>query len=119
MSDQRRPEEGGTWLDLGPLEAIEPGRARTVDRGGRSWCVVRTPDGASVRVVDDVCPHAGAPLSGGHVEEGCLVCPLHGWMFRLGDGRCPDNEAIAVPVHPSRIDASGRVEVRITADAAE
>src|SRR3954449_4414650 len=35
----------------------------------------------------DRCPHREAPLSAGHVEGGCLVCPYHGWTY--GDeGRC-------------------------------
>lgn len=29
----------------------------------------------------DSCPHRGAPLSRGWVQEGQLVCPYHGWCF--------------------------------------
>jgi nitrite reductase/ring-hydroxylating ferredoxin subunit len=39
-----------------------------------------------VCVVDDVCPHAGARLSGG-VVEGCVVtCPRHGSQFDVRTG---------------------------------
>jgi nitrite reductase (NADH) small subunit len=27
----------------------------------------------------DRCPHAGASLAGGNVQDGCVSCPWHGW----------------------------------------
>jgi len=39
----------------------------------------------------DVCPHRGTRLSGGWLEENCLVCPYHGLRYD-GDGRC-----VAIP----------------------
>jgi phenylpropionate dioxygenase-like ring-hydroxylating dioxygenase large terminal subunit len=35
----------------------------------------------------DVCPHRGAPLSQGWVENGHLVCPYHGLAYGT-DGKC-------------------------------
>jgi len=32
------------------------------------------------------CTHAGADLSGGHIVNGKIVCPLHGAAFELGSG---------------------------------
>lgn len=53
---------------------------------GQDLVVWRSPDG-SVVAAPDRCPHRESPLSFGHVEAGCLVCPYHGWTF--GDaGRC-------------------------------
>ena len=38
-----------------------------------------------VHCLNDVCPHRGAPLSQGWVQEvqghDCVVCPYHGWAF--------------------------------------
>lgn len=42
----------------------------------------------------DRCPHRGVSLSLGKVEDGCLVCPFHGWEFQ-GDGACRH-----VPLNP-------------------
>ena len=44
--------------------------------------------------IDDQCPHAGASLSGGHVEGEVVTCPLHHWQFRLTDGAWADNPRI-------------------------
>jgi len=43
--------------------------------------------------VDKLCPHQGADLSQGWIEEGrYLVCPRHRWRFDLQqDGVCVDN----------------------------
>ncbi len=53
---------------------------------GRKIVIYRSTDGAIV-AAPDRCPHREAPLSHGTIEDGCLVCPYHGWTF--GDaGRC-------------------------------
>ncbi|MBE9060622.1 aromatic ring-hydroxylating dioxygenase subunit alpha [cf. Phormidesmis sp. LEGE 11477] len=49
----------------------------------------------------DQCPHRGAALSLGRVENGCIHCPYHGWSFQA-DGQCtliPANGP-EVPVPP-------------------
>jgi nitrite reductase/ring-hydroxylating ferredoxin subunit len=62
-------------------------RHRTLGR------VVLTGEGADARVIVHYrgrtttlkrrCPHQGAPLELGYLEEGCLVCPWHGCRFPL------------------------------------
>ena len=41
--------------------------------------------------ISDFCPHQGASLSGGHVEDGQVMCPWHAWRFRLDDGSWADS----------------------------
>jgi len=50
--------------------------------------------GGCLYSVDKLCPHQGADLSQGWIEEDrYLVCPRHRWRFDLHqDGACMDNE---------------------------
>ena len=47
-----------------------------------------------VVALKDQCPHRGAALSLGWVDDGCIRCPYHGWKFQA-DGRCIDIPANA------------------------
>lgn len=57
---------------------------------GDRFVVWRGTDGG-VAAAPDRCPHREAPLSAGLVEDGCLVCPYHGWRF------APEGTCVAVP----------------------
>lgn len=51
--------------------------------------------------ISDRCPHNGESLSRGRLNPfGEVVCPLHGYRFRLIDGGCsapcPDAEVFPV-----------------------
>jgi nitrite reductase/ring-hydroxylating ferredoxin subunit len=37
--------------------------------------------------IEDACNHAGASLSEGEREGGCVACPMHGYRFELATGR--------------------------------
>lgn len=55
----------------------------------------RDPAGKIVALADR-CPHLGAALSLGHVKDGCLTCPFHGWSFD-DQGRCVAIPALDAP----------------------
>ncbi|MBK7498545.1 MAG: Rieske 2Fe-2S domain-containing protein [Ignavibacteriales bacterium] len=41
-------------------------------------------------VLNNVCPHQHTSvIYDGFVEDGCVVCPAHGWMFNLKTGKQP------------------------------
>jgi len=50
---------------------------------------------------EERCPHRQAPLSHGHLENDCLVCPYHGWTFSES-GKCINipSAADGVPIPP-------------------
>ena len=67
---------------------------------GQDVVVWRGPDGGLV-AAPDRCPHREAPLSLGHLEDGCLVCCYHGWTFGAA-GQCVrvPSAGDGVPVPP-------------------
>lgn len=54
--------------------------------------------------IDDTCPHMGASLSGGWVEDGIVTCPLHYWRFRLSDGAWADNPKVKTGCYPVHVE---------------
>lgn len=40
-----------------------------------------------VFAIEDACNHAGASLAEGWIEGGCVVCPMHAYVFELRTGR--------------------------------
>lgn len=54
----------------------------------------------------DRCPHRGVPLSNGWIENGCVVCPYHGFVFDRA-GNCTH-----VPANPHLTPASKNSKVR-------
>ncbi len=73
---------------------VKEGLPVRVEAFGRALAVVRH-DGC-VYAIDDTCPHRGGPLSKGELEDGHLLCPLHGWAFDLKTGHMMGNPAVSV-----------------------
>ena len=63
------------------------GEGKTVEVGDKLIAVFRVGD--EYLAIDDVCPHMGASLSGGYVENGIVTCPWHAWRFRLATAPGP------------------------------
>lgn len=104
------------WYVAALSQSVKEGKPTGVEMLGRTFVLFRGADGA-VRCLDDVCPHRGAPLSGGwqaQVEgHECVVCPYHGWSFD-GTGHLRDVPAAEGSQHfpQRRIQPSFPVEER-------
>ncbi len=61
-------------------------------------------DQGEIHAIDDMCPHMGASLSDGHVENGIVTCPWHAWRFRIKDGVWADNPRIKIGCYPVRVE---------------
>src|SRR5688572_12131518 len=92
-------------LVVGPLAELPPGTTRIVEASGREIGVIN--DEGRLHALRNTCPHHGAPLcrgrvagfmrvarpyeydySGDDVEDRVVLCPWHGYKFRLSDGSC-------------------------------
>jgi len=109
------------WQELGSLADLERDGRLIARLGGREVGVVRGPDG-ELHALRNRCPHHGAPLCRGAVEERLagspggyelagrriLRCPWHGWEFDLETGRCLDDPSVRVAVYEAKVE-KGRV----------
>ena len=73
--------------------------------------VVRTAD--RLYAIANACPHAGLPLEGGEVRGPSIVCPFHGYTYRLSDGADVDDPDFGQPVATYPVTLEGDA-VRVT-----
>ena len=66
---------------------------RAVKVLGEELVLFRAPEG-DIGLLGLYCPHRGASLEYGDIEDGGLRCPYHGWLFNSG-GRCLEMPAEA------------------------
>ncbi|MDE2403116.1 MAG: nitrite reductase small subunit NirD [Sphingomonadales bacterium] len=98
----------GDWLDIGPVDQIAPGTARTLAvQGGEEIAIFHTLDHTFHALVNR-CPHKRGPLSQGIVHGSVVTCPLHNWQISLRSGEAQGDDKGCVPVVPLRVDA-GRI----------
>ena len=98
------------------VDALPQGQGRCFAIGEIKVALFRQRDG-SVLAADSVCPHRAGPLADGLVGGGVVVCPLHGYRFRLVDGTGIDNE-FRVRTYPVEI-SDGWVFVTLHGDRSE
>jgi nitrite reductase (NADH) small subunit/3-phenylpropionate/trans-cinnamate dioxygenase ferredoxin subunit len=90
-------------------QRVTVAKASEIPEGGSVVVNVRQKDVAIFRLngvlqaIDDMCPHMGASLSGGFVEDGCVTCPWHYWRFRLADGAWADNPKVKLGSYPVHV----------------
>lgn len=70
---------------LGKVEEFPPGSARCITLDGQEIAVFAFDN--HYRAVANRCPHTGGPLVLGTLRDETIVCPWHGDVFDLCDGR--------------------------------
>ncbi len=103
-----RVAEGWYWA-LRSSE-LPKGKVRAVTLLGKELSVYRGEDGR-VSALDAHCPHMGAHLAEGRVDDNGLRCFFHGWKFGR-DGRCAEVPALAGRAMPQVRTGSWPVEER-------
>jgi nitrite reductase (NADH) small subunit/3-phenylpropionate/trans-cinnamate dioxygenase ferredoxin subunit len=88
------------------------GEGKTVEVADKLIAIFR--DGGQYFAIDDVCPHMGASLGGGYLENGVVTCPWHAWRFRLADGAWADYPRMKIGCYPVRV-VGEEVQVQVGA----
>jgi nitrite reductase/ring-hydroxylating ferredoxin subunit len=76
---------GPVWQRAATRAEVVARGALRVQLGGR-WVALLVWQGR-VHAVDDRCPHRGASLADGIVENGAVACLEHGWEYDLASGK--------------------------------
>jgi nitrite reductase (NADH) small subunit/3-phenylpropionate/trans-cinnamate dioxygenase ferredoxin subunit len=89
---------------------LAEGEARTVELHGKLIAIFHHL--GQYHAIDDVCPHMGASLSDGYVENGVVTCPWHAWRFRLADGAWADCPRLKIGSYTVRIEGD-QIQVQL------
>jgi phthalate 4,5-dioxygenase len=90
------------WLVVGTLRDLHD-IPQAVKILGEELVLFRDNDG-QIGLVGAHCPHRGASLEYGDIENGGIRCPYHGWLFNVR-GQC-----LEMPAEPKERKFAGKVE---------
>jgi nitrite reductase (NADH) small subunit/3-phenylpropionate/trans-cinnamate dioxygenase ferredoxin subunit len=108
MSDTKSPQH--EFVTVAKVGAIPEGEGASFQVGDRLVAVFNH-QGRYV-AIDDICPHMGASLGGGFLdEEGVVTCPWHAWRFNACDGKWADNPRLAIETFEVRVQGD-EIQVR-------
>jgi 5,5'-dehydrodivanillate O-demethylase len=79
------------WQPVYRAEDLRPGWTKPLRIMSEDFTLYRGDDGTP-HAVAFRCPHRGAQLSSGWVEDDCIRCRFHGWKFD-GSGQCVEQPA--------------------------
>ncbi len=98
------------WTAVLPEAELPEGQLKRVTVRNTRVLLVR--QNGQIYALAEVCSHLGGPLSEGHLQDGCVVCPWHGSTFRLADGSIVHGPAtFPQPSFEARVN-EGQIEVR-------
>lgn len=93
------------------VDEIAEGKGKAFDVGEKRIAIFQV-DGR-FHAIDDACPHAGASLAEGYLEDGNVGCPWHYAEFELASGKHRYAPATCgVTVYPVTI-TDGQIHVEV------
>lgn len=96
------------FVSVAHVDDIPVGKSKAFEVGDRLIAVFN--DDGNLFAIDDMCPHMGASLATGHLEDSTVACPWHGWRFDVRDGSWCDNRRLKTDTFAVRI-VGDRIEV--------
>jgi nitrite reductase (NADH) small subunit len=99
------------FTTVAKIGAIPEGEGRSFQVGERLVAVFLK--NGHYFAIDDLCPHMGASLGAGYLDEdGVVTCPWHAWRFCVRDGKWADNPRLSVDTFQVRV-VGDEIQVRL------
>lgn len=91
------------FVRLIDVEQCVAGKGAFVEAGGRRLAVFRLEGPERFAVIDNDCPHAGAPLCAGDLDGEIVTCPMHLWEFDVTTGQGRTSREARVRSYPVQV----------------
>jgi len=92
MTTELDPKEEGRWVTIAQSAALAVSRPLVpIELLGARFVLFRDEEG-ELGLIGRNCPHRGADLCFGRLEDNGLRCPFHGWHFDR-TGQCVEQPA--------------------------
>ncbi len=75
---------GTAFVKVAEVGELSPGEMKMVEVGENQILLANV--AGNIWACDNICTHAGAPLSEGELDEDQVECPLHGSVFDVVTG---------------------------------
>jgi nitrite reductase (NADH) small subunit len=98
------------FRDVADVSEIPPGTAKVFEVNERAIAVFH--HAGQYFAIDDMCPHMGASLATGYVENCVVACPWHAWRFDLRDGTWMENPRVKTDAFPVRV-VGTRLQIKV------
>lgn len=100
------------FVTVAKVGSIPEGAGASFQIGNRLVAVFHR-DG-QYQAIDDLCPHMGASLGAGHLDDqGVVTCPWHAWRFNTCNGKWADNPRLSIDTFEVRV-VGDEIQVRAT-----
>lgn len=91
-----------TFVKVCKVDEMADGEVRMVEADRTKVALCRK-EGV-YHALSNFCPHLTGNLAEGKIEEDVLVCPEHGWRFKLATGRCVNMRGQSAHSFPVQIE---------------
>lgn len=92
----------GQFVRVCSVDAIPENRAMISCIAGERVAIFRY-DG-KISAISNVCQHQNGPLGEGRIEDGCVVCPWHGYQYYPDSGQAPPPFTEKLPTFRTKIE---------------
>jgi len=105
------------WIKIaGNMEELIFGEKNIaqIELEGKKICVAKTISG--LKAFSSKCPHAGGDMSEGKLDKkGNIICPVHGYVFSVNNGRDSSGEGYFLKIYPIK-EADGEILIGLQED---
>lgn len=90
------------FVTVAKLDEVPEGTSKAFTIGQKTVAIFHQPGGVW-NAIDDYCPHMGASLAEGTLQDGVVECPWHSWQFRLKDGTWVNSPKLKIGCYEVRV----------------